>query len=278
MAFRPSTLRASWLAAALCGMVLGGGGCPTAPAVPGGLSATQAAATEAVAAQIAATGRVAVTWTALTEEALDPDDIAPIGQFGSCPAVVFVASAPTAAIQFDFGTGCTAGAQTVAGALELRVTRTSRTLDVTFDEFRVAERAVTGAVSVALSRLGDSVTLAGEFDLATAGVGALDGSGDVTITRAGVVSINSADATVTAADGTAYRVVLDGCVIDPATHGNFIPQAGTATFELPTDGAGPDLVTVVVRFDADSPSTGVVRVQVGTAPAVDFTLPDVDTL
>ena len=90
---------------------------------------------------------------------------------------------------------------------------------------------------------------------------------------AGTITIVNGDLTLTDEASLSYSVDIDGLLMAPLENGNFIPQAGTITFEIPNSGPGPATTTIVITFDETSPENGTVAVAVGDQAAVSYTLP-----
>ncbi len=190
-----------------------------------------------------------------------------IGANGTCPNISFINSpeVPQVVIGVVFNPACTAGATgnvEVAGDIEIELIRATRMGTIELSSFSVDGQSVTG---------GATVTIAGN---ATVGV-SIDGTFNITIngtsTASGVLSLSvNADGSLTVAadaialdDGTgALTVAIDDLVINPASNGNFVPQSGTTT--VTSDGS-----TLVISYDAESPTSGMVDVTIdGTGPVM----------
>jgi hypothetical protein len=257
------------------------GGCPPHTTDPNtvdpndiALTIEQQNAVQFVAQQLSAFGAVLGIDASLTSSQLNLDSIQSLGVFGTCPTVSFAAGSDTALIEFNFGTGCSSsatGGQTVSGAADIDVDRGTRSAAVTFQNLAIGGHSITGTLAVTVTAAtGGGVRLEGTVDVTTADIGHVTGSVTATITTGGVITISTGSLTV-ASGATSYAVTLANLVIDPVGNGNFVPEGGTATFSVPHEGAGPD--TLVVTFTSQSPSTGVVRVQVGSAAAINYDVP-----
>jgi hypothetical protein len=256
-------------------------GCPTQTTNGSGteLTTAQKDAVTAVAAQLQALGAVWGTCSELASTPLDLNPTSQNGTFGDCPAVTLVSTGPqTLAMKLDFGaTGCSSNAtanQTVSGAVKISMTRGTRTASIEFEDLTVAGKAITGTVSVTLDTLANGVRLAGTCDITTAQIGSASGSLTVEITKDGLITLTTGDVTVS--DGTtSYAVALANLVCDPLNNGNFLPESGTATFEVPNEGRGPATLTVVVTFTSQTPVHGTVPVSIAGSQPVAYQLPGV---
>lgn len=258
-----------------------GGGEPNDPNTGGNtpptLTAAQQAVINTVTEQLTAAAAIFSTSGALANAQLDLDSMSAIGAFGTCPAVAFVASSETATAQFDFGSGCsvpTTGGHTISGAVTLTIARGSRSATLNFNQLTIDGNAITGTMNVTVQAISGGVRLTGTCNLATATVGTINGSITIELTTNGLVTIGAGSVTVS--DGsTAHSVTLANLVLDPVNNGNFVPEAGTATFQVPDGGSGAATLTAVVTFDAQSPQDGTVQVKLGNAPAVEYQIPGI---
>ena len=273
------------LLASMIGLLLGAlCGCPP-PSDGGGdgnqpteLTASQKAAVELVAEQLAAAAAVFGTCTSLADTQLDLDSIASFVTFGTCPVVTFLASAESVLIQLEFGDeGCSGPAtadQTVQGAVSLRVTRGTRAAVVEFDGLVVDGHAISGRIDIAIRKATGGVTLEGSCNITTDEVGTVTGDIALLVTAEGLITITQAD--VTTDDGsTFFQVALENVGIDPLSNGNFVPEGGTATFDMADAGSTAGTITLVVTFAAQTPVDGTVEVTVGDAQPIEYQLPGI---
>ena len=255
--------------------VLSLGGCPTTTPT---LTAEQQAAVQSVVAHVSALGAAFGTTGSLNDSQLDPNSIAATGSFGTCPAVAFTADAGNAVITFDFGTGCSSaltGNEIVVGTVQIGLSRGTRGIVANFDNFSIDARTVTGQVSATLSRLTAAVGLEGLLNVSTALVGSAVGTYSAEITTGGVITITTAALALSGTDGN-RNITVSGLIIDPVGNGNFIPEAGTATIEIPlTQILNPTAARIVITFDANSPVDGTVSVQVGSQAAIEYDVPGI---
>ncbi len=239
------------------------------------LTAEQQAAVDAVVEQLEATAK-AVGGLVDSFSGLDADGDVTAGE---CPVVTASFGEGVTNVTVDFGeTGCTSDYydnDTVSGSVALTLDRIARTVGVVFNNLSVDGATTSGTADFTLTRDGDRRTLAGTIDIATSGVGSVVGTLSVRIdVSALTIAVDEADLTVfDESTGDTYSVDVDGIVIDPLGNGNFIPESGTVTFEIPNDGPGPETITIVIEFDANSPVDGTVAVTVGEAEPVEYELP-----
>lgn len=251
------------------------GGCPTTTP---SLTADEQAGVQDVVAQVMALSAALSTTGSLGDAQLDPDSIAATGTFGTCPAVTFTADAGNAVITFDFGTGCTAtlnANQIIVGTVQIGLARATRTVVANFDNFSIDARSVTGQIQATLTRITSGVGLEGLLNLSTALVGSAVGTYAAQITTAGLITIPSATLVISDDEGN-RNITLTNIVIDPASNGNFVPEAGTAAIEIPlTQILTPGAARIVITFDENSPVDGTVSVQVGSQAAIDYDVPGI---
>lgn len=95
-------------------------------------------------------------------------------------------------------------------------------------------------------------------------------SGTVT----GEVLIPWAEGMSTDLTGDTYGFALDHVHSDPVGNVNFLPDAGTATLILGTE--GPGALTIEITFTEGTPTDGTVLVSLNGSPAVVLSLEDVE--
>jgi len=95
-------------------------------------------------------------------------------------------------------------------------------------------------------------------------------SGTVT----GEVLIPWAEGMSTDLTGDTYGFTLNDVHSDPVGNVNFLPDAGTATLILGTE--GPGALTIEITFTEDTPTDGTVLVSLNGSPAVVLSLEDVE--
>ncbi len=186
--------------------------------------------------------------------------------FGTCPVVTLAAAEEplSFSVTLDFGDGgCNPASVeelTCVGIATGTYDQQASSLVVSFDEVSCNDTSLDGDIDVSFDIEGYTVQLDGDWDLTyqdgddtitTEGDG--EGSYDATT---GVTTISSFTGTVS--DGAdSWNATLTNIEISYATYENLIPYAGEATI------AGDDGRTLTVRFNADSPTTGVVEVSIG---------------
>jgi len=196
--------------------------------------------------------------------------------FGTCPTVDVALEGTVATLTLTFPDGCTNeyyGTAPVTGSITVAFDATALTFNVTFNDFTTSSGTVTGTMALGFARDGMSVVLTGTVDLSISGVGTTTGT--ITLqfdADAGTITIADASLTLTATDATSFAVAITNLVISPVTNGNFIPGSGTISFDIPNSGPGPDTLTVVMTFDAQSPIDGTVSVKVGGGDPVEYQL------
>ena len=241
------------------------------------LTAAQQAAIDEVVAQIESAAAVFATFGGLVNDEIDFNNLAALGLIGvdgTCPQFSFVNDSQNAqfVLGLVFNPACTtdklAGAE-ISGEIALRVTRATRTADITFTNFTVDGQTIAGTAALQLSGNNTSgVTLAGTVDLEIGAAQTVRGDVRVAITSAGVITVNSDGLDLS--DGSdVTSVEITDLVIDPVGNGNFVPEAGSIAFE---DGGPP---TITVTFSTASPATGTVTVTVGNLGATTYQIPGV---
>ena len=180
-------------------------------------------------------------------------------------------------IVVDFPDGCTNplyGESPVTGTVTMTLSLATSSLEVTFADLTVDDQTSNGSLSADYTRQDSTNTLVGNIDLTTSGVGTVNGTITLVIdVAAGTITLEEASLNLNPQVGDAFSITTTALVIVPATNGNFVPQAGTVAFEVPSDAPGPDTIMIVVTFDDQSPVDRTVQVSVGDAPPVDYTLP-----
>jgi hypothetical protein len=201
---------------------------------------------------------------------------------GTCPVVTTAHANGIVTASLDYGAGCTnqyLGQSQASGVVSLTYDSNSQILTVTYDSFALEGQSVTGSFSLQLTRgLTNQRTLVGTIDVTTTGIGSA--TGDITIDfdiRNDTITLVSGTLTLTDDAGASYGVQPSGLKFQPITNGNFVPDAGTVTFDVPNTAPdpAPATLTIVVTFDSQSPVDGTVQVKVGIAPPVEYQIPGV---
>ncbi len=245
----------------------------------GELTAEQQAAVESVIEQLTATSKAI---TSLTSSFDGVDSVSDLVA-GECPIVTAELDSGDIAVTLEFPDGCTNdyyGDSAVSGSVSVAFNIALRTFNATFEGFTVDDQTFDGTLALELTREDGTRTLSGDVDLTATGVGSVQGTMTVQFdpnlaTLDFTITMVEADLTLTDEDGQSYSVSAEGLVIEPIDNGNFVPEAGTVSFEVPSDDpfAGP--VTVTIAFDDESPLDGTVAVKVGDNPPVEYHIPGV---
>jgi hypothetical protein len=207
--------------------------------------------------------------------------VAPAGTqtlaFGSCPEVTMSLAGAASLFIFsatiDYGTaGCApfgTSRYACTGSATGTFNQQDNTLDIGFQNIRCDGAALDGTIAGAWERSATSVGINGDFDLTWS-------NGDVSVsttgTGTGTYDINNQATalntfTGTTSDGThTYNVTMTGIMMSFPTYERFMPYAGQITL------SGTDIRTYIVRFNENSPTTGVVVVSIQGAPFVEVNL------
>ena len=118
-----------------------------------------------------------------------------------------------------------------------------------------------GTVDLAFTSEDDSGTITGEMRV------------EINLVT-GDVLIPWAEGESTDASGDTYGFSLEDVHSDPVGNVNFLPDAGTATLVLGTE--GPGALTMEITFTEDTPTDGTVLVSVNGSPPVELSLEDVE--
>ncbi len=258
-------------------------GCTVTP--PGGndntpeLTDQQQAAVDSVVTQMRAVGQTLGGFSAL-------DDVDPQGDgtFGACPAVTVDGQAlPAVQITLDYGDGCESTLYpdaAVSGSVTADTAIGSQAVSLTFNAFGVDDEVTSGTAELTRASVNGSTQWTAALDIETTGIGTAEGTITVMFTVTGedgaasvVIDVPDGTLTLTNVDDDAYDVEVQAIVMAPTANGNFLPEDGTLTFDIPNDGPGPDTITVVIAFTEHSPEDGEVLVSVGGADAVSYHVP-----
>ncbi len=271
--------RFGWLALTFSSIMLAG--CPLRPGPgdngpdPGMLSPQVQQAVDDVAARTQATFQALTSFVDGVNIDLD------VGQdtlFGQCPVVEADRQDGVISIVLDYGDGCSNEAyddSTVSGRVLLSLGVVERSLSVVYEDFAVDDQTVAGGFSLELDREDFARRLTGDINITTSDLGSTDGTLEVEV-RVATVTITVTTASLTLSDESdSFDVAIEGIVIKPKRedNGNFVPEAGTISFEIADDDAPPAMLAIVIAFDAESPVDGTVQITVGSLPPVDYQLP-----
>lgn len=247
---------------------------------PGELTADQGVAVDAV---VNAMGAMAQATGASEGATASGDDSAnqlvPGGvTVGVCPEVTASRTGDTAAefdVTISFGDGCEAFGATdfvcsgsAAGAFDT----VRKSISLNFDELSCQDITVNGTVSASYEASQVEFAITGQWDLTrTNGDGSLAVVGVGTAVYSRVEStarVATFGASVTTGDDS-WRISVTDVAMSAAQFGNLIPFSGTI------DLTGDTIPSMMLRFDTDSPTTGVIQVSIAGGPY--FTV-DIDNL
>lgn len=201
----------------------------------------------------------------------------------TCPtSVQFVANSEQIAgslVFGDLGNGCSdtvTGSQTFSGVIDFDLDRnaltgvfdftTAQAGSVDVASFTLDNIPTTGSYSPAIATTDEGRDLNGELILSFEGLTHVNSDNlTVALTSTGMLTIGST--TLILNDGTDIPMLLANIVVDPSNSSSFLPISGTATFTVSGE-------AYVVTFDADTPSSREVRVQVAGGAQQTFTLPE----
>lgn len=185
-------------------------------------------------------------------------------------------------VVFDFGEGCSPVLypdSTFSGSVTVEVNPAAATVNLTFDTLTIDGDTIDGTIEASIGLDGEAVALDGSMDL-TFSTGGADYTltGDMTVNIdlvTGEVLVSTADLTLTDPAGQSYAVTLTNVHADPLGNVNFLPDSGTATVVIDTDGPGE--VKLEITFSEATPTEGAVTVSINDGPAVEVTLADLLT-
>ena len=202
---------------------------------------------------------------------------------GVCPVITAEVNNGDVSITLDFPDGCSSdyyGESPVSGAVSVAFSVAQRTFDVVFDGFTTDDQTVDGTFALELTIQDLDRTLTGDIDITTTGVGSARGTMTVVfdlddMSGGLTVTVVEANLTLTDEDGVSTATSAEGLVIEPVDNGNFVPEAGTLSFDVFVAGSTTETVTLTVVFDAQSPVDGTVEVTIGNSPPIEYRIPGV---
>lgn len=188
----------------------------------------------------------------------------------TCPTLDMQPGEGSIIVTLDFGTNCTPHMYpdtTFGGSISGPVFVVERTVELTFNNFRVNDQTFNGTLSAAVVRLEGRVTFEGELDLSIANLGSLTGTFNTVVDGAtGEITVRTAMLDLHRPSGPDVNTVVDDLVMDPAEHGNFLPESGVAVVTYFDEEGDP--VTANVGFSEASPTDGTVTVSVNNGPTI----------
>jgi len=212
-----------------------------------------------------------------TQSALD-NGSTPGVTVGTCPATTFAASGTTGTLSMtlDFGTGCTStkfdAAPECRGTISGTITPAQNTTSATFTDFSCGSDSVSGDVDLEYALSTGISVLDGTWKLTWLLGGkdsyGIDGNGEVQFDATdGTIIVPSVAATVMQG-GDEWNVSVVEAAMSYPMYENFVPYAGSVEVY------GTDIRGVIVKFDASSPTTGIVQVSIGGSPFFEVNLGD----
>lgn len=265
------------LAVSVSGCVTGGGGGGNDNGVlppPEELDEDVAQAVEAVSAQIESTFAALTVGSAV---ALDFNIDAPDTE---CPTFdLEVGDDLVATATFDYGDGCPStlfDGQIVSGAVIASANVLTQNIALEYDDFTL-NRTLDGTVEIVVTgETGSTRAIDATLDIATADIGSADGALTVTTQDDGdTLEIVIVDGVLDVTDegtNSFYEVTITDLVSNLEANGVFTPESGALSFDIAGAGPGGSDLLVVVTFRADTPISGIVLVQVGSLPVVEYQL------
>lgn len=197
----------------------------------------------------------------------------------TCPTLAGSLEDGVVTVALDYGTGCFPPLfpdATVSGTVAGTVDVVARSMSITFTEFTVNGDVLNGDLSGNYVRANGIITIELTFDLAFEEF-TLTGTVSISMDEgSGTISITEGTLTIASVELGALDLTVDGVVIDPAANGNFYPEAGTVTFEIPNEGAGPETITITVEFTEQTPVDESVIVTIGEGEPFTYTPGDED--
>ncbi len=191
------------------------------------------------------------------------------GPSGTCPAKSVAKNGQSSLITLDYGSGCSAGGTSYAGAATVNYVFGGNQATLAFQNFAVNNRPVTGTMTLAVNSFSSPLSLSGSTNL-TVDNTTLSGPFSLTVADNGLITIPTANLTVTS--GTSYSVALTNLVINPTNNSSGLPQSGTAAIGY-TPPVGNQAITLTVGFTSDTPTNRNVLVSVNGSSPIRYTLP-----
>lgn len=239
-----------------------------------GLTPEQQAAVDSVVEQIEASARALASLTDGFSGIDDETD----QEFGVCPVVTASFADGVTSLTLDFPDGCFNayfGDTPLSGSVSLTFDISSRAYDVTFNDLSTGDETVTGTLGLDLTREGLRLTLVGNMNISTTGVGTVVGTLSLRFdVNAGTITIVDGSLTLTDEDGVSQAVTVTDLLFRPRDNASFIPEAGTITFQIADVGLGLGTQTVTITFDDQSPVDGTVDVTIGGV-TTEYQLPSI---
>ncbi|MBN2445687.1 MAG: hypothetical protein JXO22_03120 [Phycisphaerae bacterium] len=185
--------------------------------------------------------------------------------FGLCPEVSMKLANDglvTFDMTIDFGDGCAPADSpnfTCSGYATGTFSQQAKSLNVTFSNISCNEATLEGDVNATYDVNNLDVALSGDWDLTyTDSVGSVLTDGNGTGSYSGSTLTTTVETFTGTISDTVYswNATIDNVKMSYATYGNGIPFSGQ------TSVSGDGIRTTIVRFSANSPTTGIVEVSI----------------
>lgn len=234
-------------------------------------SESELAGNEPNAVNAAVNGMIALTQAVYTaqngaipittnQQAIDGDL-----EFGTCPVVttsISLGDQIAVGMTIDFGDGCAPyGTETYvcSGSATGTFSQAVRQIDLTFEAFSCNDQTLTGTSSLVYSLTTNRVAVAGSWDLTYAYDDEIFGTAGA---GSGEYDRDEAQTTITTFGGTvsdsvgSWTVQVTDVVISLQNNETLLPSSGEVIL------SGSDIRTIVVRFDENTPATGLIQVSI----------------
>lgn len=193
--------------------------------------------------------------------------------FGTCPAVTTSVAQSGVSVSVNFGTTACAPdlfpSLTCTGRAAGIYNVGASTIALEFTAVGCNSKSLNGTAEVGFSLGQTGVSLDGTFDLQWISDGlitAIEGAGQFQYDHSvKETTIASFSGTFTTADG-AYSAVCSALVVSYQNNANLIPSAGT--IQITRQGTR----TLLITFNADSPSTGMVQITIDGRQTVEVNI------
>jgi len=215
---------------------------------------------DAISDCVDATEAIVVTTDTVETGIPDAEDISTVG---TCPAIELgEISLASAEVTLDFGSnGCTptwAPEETCSGQVTMVVNIVAKTAQAEFESLTCNGDSLDGTVDItSYERTETDVTLECQWAVAFTtddGAVATEGVGTVKYNlETYVVTIVAFDGTVTEGDDT-WNLTVENLAVSYADYGSYVPYQGVMSI------SGPDIRTLWIRFNENSPETFEVEV------------------
>jgi len=254
--------------AVACTALLLLGGCSQRSSGP--MPAEAGDSIDAVTSAIQHVGAVLGSFSSLPE-ALAKLATNPLGVFGECPKISSrLTLTGGAAVGFDYGTGCPG--LPLAGKVLLGLDFGRLEGTVGFERFRALDREVQGdlAIKPVDKRFGQMRVRFNQ--LRVQDLGWVTGETALSLSPDGTIAMSDGQLKLRDVANFNGGVDVSDLAFNLLRNGNALPQAGQVKFVAPLKMMGMNAVDATVRFDANTPKNGHVKVWVGPMGPYDYEL------